>query len=57
MTVFATSIKDFCTQHGISKNLFYKLEREGCAPKTINLGKRRLITAEAATEWRMSMQK
>ena len=57
MNVFAMSIKDFCAQHGISKNLFYKLEKEGCAPKTIDLGKRRLITIEAAAEWRLTMQK
>lgn len=53
----AVSIKEFCRQHGISKNLFYKLEKEGHAPKTINLGKRRLITEEAAAEWRVNMQK
>lgn len=56
MTALAMSIKDFCVLHGISKNLFYKLEKEGCAPKTIDLGKRRLITTEAAAEWRASMQ-
>jgi hypothetical protein len=55
MTQKATSIKQFCDQHDISRNLYYKLEKQGLGPKTIRLGKRRLISEEAATEWRKAM--
>jgi len=56
MTTKATSIKQFCDDHGISRNLFYNLEKKGLTPKTIELGKRRLISAEAAAEWRKAME-
>jgi len=56
MTPKAHSIKTFCEAHDISRNLFYTLKKQGLAPKMIALGKRRLITEEAATEWRQTMQ-
>ena len=56
MTTKAHSIKTFCEAHDISRNLFYTLKKMGLAPKTIALGKRRLITEEAAQEWRQEMQ-
>ena len=56
MTQKAHSIKAFCEAHDISRNLFYTLKKQGLAPKMISLGKRRLITEEAATEWRRKME-
>ena len=56
MTPKAYSIKDFCEAHGISRNLFYNLRKQGLAPKLIQLGKRRLISEEAAAEWRRTME-
>ena len=56
MTPKAHSIKAFCEAHSISRNLFYTLKKQGLAPKMIHVGKRRLITEEAATEWRQMMQ-
>ena len=52
MDKFAYSIKEFCFQHGISRTKFYDLIRNGLAPKMMKLGKRRLISVEAAKEWR-----
>jgi predicted DNA-binding transcriptional regulator AlpA len=49
------SVKNFCATHGISRNLFYTLIKEGKAPKMIKAGKRRLISEEAAAEWRREM--
>ena len=51
-TVDAMSIKQFCQRHGISESWFYQLQRDGMAPRTIKIGKRTLITPEAAAEWR-----
>lgn len=52
----AQSVSDFCHAHSISRSLFYKLQREGKAPKVLKIGRRTLITTEAAAEWRQSME-
>lgn len=49
------SIMEFCEAHGISRELFYKLARENLAPKSFHIGQRRLISEEAASEWRNFM--
>ena len=46
------SIREFCTAHGISDHMFYKLQRQGLAPKTMRVGARTLVPVEAAAEWR-----
>lgn len=46
------SIPEFCRRHSISASLFFKLQSRGEAPSTIAVGKRRLITKEAARAWR-----
>jgi hypothetical protein len=33
------TIKDVCVQHGISRTLFYKLQREGKGPKSFKMGR------------------
>lgn len=50
------SINDFCDVHDISRSLFYTLLKEGRAPATTRIGRRRLISAEAAREWRRQHQ-
>jgi len=55
-TLQSQSIADFCKANGISQSFFYKLMKQGKAPKTMQVGKRRLISAEAAQEWRKSME-
>ena len=49
---FATSIPEFCALHGISLGFFYVLDKQGLAPRTLNIGTRRLITIEEAARWR-----
>jgi hypothetical protein len=46
------SIRQFCTAHGISEDMFFKLQRQGLAPKTMRVGARTLVSVEAAAEWR-----
>ena len=51
-----TSVAEFCHQHGISRGTFYKLLGEGRAPKAVKIGRRTLISSEAAEEWRRRME-
>ena len=51
----AFSIAIFCKHYGISRALFYKLQSQGKAPRTFNLGRRVLISKEAAQEWLRAM--
>lgn len=50
------SIVEFCYSENISKALFYKILKEGNGPKIMKVGRRTLISAEAATEWRKRME-
>ena len=50
--VDAYSVKEFCSAFRISKPFFYAMLREGRAPVTFKLGRRRLISKEAAEQWR-----
>ena len=51
----AYSIRQFCARHNLSEELFYKLQRLGTGPRTLNVGRRKLITREAAREWREAL--
>jgi hypothetical protein len=52
---YAFTVDEFCETHRIPKNLFKKLDEEGLSPKSFWAGKRRLISVEAAREWREAM--
>jgi hypothetical protein len=54
--VQAFSIADFCKVHSISRAMFYLMLKNGIAPKLMRVGRRRLISSEAATEWRLRME-
>jgi excisionase family DNA binding protein len=51
-----SSVAEFCHQHGISRGTFYKLIKEGLGPKTAKIGRRTLISQEAAAAWRRRME-
>lgn len=53
----AYSISKFCEAHSISRAKFYLLCKEGQSPKIMRVGRRRLISVEAAKEWRECMEK
>ena len=51
------TIFDFCAENGgISKSFFHKLVNEGKGPRLMKVGRRTLITPEAAAEWRAKME-
>jgi predicted DNA-binding transcriptional regulator AlpA len=52
----ALSIPEFCDAHGISQDFFYKLKRQGQAPRLMKVGARTLISLEAAAEWRREQE-
>ena len=52
----AFSIPEFCRRHGISRAHFYNLSRSGDGPALMRVGRRTLISAEAAAEWRRRME-
>ena len=56
MNTGATSILAFCEAHGISRAHFYNLKKRGLAPKTLVVGRRRLVSDESAAVWRRLME-
>src|SRR5262245_51680564 len=52
----AFSIPEFCRRHGISRAHFYNLAKSGDAPALMRVGRRTLISAEAAAEWLRRME-
>jgi predicted DNA-binding transcriptional regulator AlpA len=54
--VLAYSIAEFCRRHGISRAHFYNLWKAGDAPAVMRVGRRTLISAEAAAQWRRRME-
>lgn len=52
----ALGVANFCTRHGISRALLYKLWKRGEGPTRLKIGRRTLITVEAAAEWRKRME-
>lgn len=57
MTKPCYTVAEFCQEHGgISKVFFYKLLKEGKGPRLMKVGRRTLITGEAAADWRKQME-
>lgn len=56
ITKQAYSIEEFCELHSISRAKLYLLIKEGTAPTFMRIGKRRLISIEAAEQWRRRME-
>jgi hypothetical protein len=54
--VAAYTIQNFCRAHDISRPLFYRLLADGRGPRTMRVGRRVLISAEAAADWRRAME-
>ena len=52
-----SSVTEFCAEHGISRALFYLLLARGDGPRIMKVGRRTLVTAEAADEWRSRMER
>jgi predicted DNA-binding transcriptional regulator AlpA len=52
----AESVGDFCQSNGISKSMFYKMQREGKGPRIMKIGRRTLISQEASAKWRKNLE-
>jgi hypothetical protein len=48
----AYTIAEFCYAHKISQASYYKQRKLGLGPKEMEFGRRRIISAEAAADWR-----
>ena len=55
-TPAAYSVMEFCRAYGLGRSTFYRLQSAGHAPRIMAIGRRRLITREAADEWRREME-
>ena len=56
MPTGAYSIAEFCRAHRVSRAFFYVLQKRGEGPAVMEVGKRRLVSEEAAKEWRRRME-
>lgn len=52
----AYTIPGFCDDHHLSKAFLYKLIKDGKGPRLMKIGRRTLISAEAAAAWRAQME-
>ncbi len=52
----AYSIPEFCLRHGFSQAKYFQIAAVGEGPRVMRVGKRVLISREAATEWRRSRE-
>ncbi|HEY2527132.1 MAG TPA: transcriptional regulator [Xanthobacteraceae bacterium] len=46
------SVDDFCLKHVISRAQLYRLWAAGGGPRRMSVGRRTLITREAAADWK-----
>jgi hypothetical protein len=55
----ALSIAAFCRRHGISIAMYYKMRAQDprSVPREIHVGTRRLISKEAAADWRAERER
>jgi excisionase family DNA binding protein len=50
------SVREFCTQLGISRAFFYKLVKHEKGPRITKIGSRTLISSDAAQQWQRKME-
>jgi hypothetical protein len=48
----AFTVQEFCEAHRISQAKYYEMKKEGWGPVEMEVGRRRLISYEAASVWR-----
>jgi len=48
----AFTVPEFCEAHRISQAKYYEMKKEGWGPVEMEVGRRRLISYEAANVWR-----
>jgi hypothetical protein len=50
------SIVEFCNRHRITRQFYHRLRNRGLGPREMRLGRRVLITKEAAAAWRAARE-
>lgn len=50
------SVDQFCKAHNISRAKFYQMLKNGTGPLIMKIGKRTLISNEAAQKWRAEIE-
>jgi hypothetical protein len=48
----AYTVSEFCAAHRISRSKLYELWATGAGPRFIHVGSKKIITVEAAADWR-----
>lgn len=56
ITQAAYTIAQFCDAHSISRTHLHNMCKAGKGPRMMKLGRRVLISSEAAAEWRRQME-
>ena len=56
MTKQTYSVNGFCDAHNICRGTLYNLWKSGDGPRFMYVGRRRLITHDAAADWRRDME-
>lgn len=54
--ISAFDIKGFCAAHSMSRAHFYSLMNRGEGPRIMRVGRKVLISVEAAAEWRAAQE-
>jgi predicted DNA-binding transcriptional regulator AlpA len=52
----AYTIPEFCDAYSISRSKFYEMRKAGSGPRIMKVGRRTLISVEAATAWRRRLE-
>jgi hypothetical protein len=52
----AYTVDEFCARHRITKRRFYELLSDGRGPRLMRLGRRPLISREAAADFRRALE-
>ena len=51
------TVSEFCETYCVGRNLFYKLLSVGMGPQIMKIGRRTLISVEAADAWGREMER
>jgi excisionase family DNA binding protein len=52
----ALTVDAFCRAYAIGRSTLYRLIKDNAGPRTMKVGRRTLISIEAADEWRRRME-
>jgi predicted DNA-binding transcriptional regulator AlpA len=52
----AMTLEEWCAARRISRGMFYKLRRQGRAPRTYTVGTRRFVSNEADQAWQAEQE-